>query len=147
MKSIYNPTDNSELVQRINQLNLNSKAQWGKMSVDQMLKHTNAASEVAFGKQELKINFLMKLVGKLLKNKVFNSEFKKNSPTAPEFIFKDSYDFETSKNELIKNVQLLQDGHTNIKVMNHPFWGKMTYEDWDKLMYKHLDHHLRQFGV
>jgi Protein of unknown function (DUF1569) len=147
MKSIYNPTDNSELVQRINQLNLNSKAQWGKMSVDQMLKHTNAASEVAFGKQELKINFLMKLVGKLLKNKVFNSEFKKNSPTAPEFIFKDSYDFETSKNELIKNVQLLQDGHTTIKVMNHPFWGKMTYEDWDKLMYKHLDHHLRQFGV
>ena len=147
MKSIYNPTDNSELVQRINQLNLNSKAQWGKMSVDQMLKHTNAASEVAFGKQELKINFLMKLVGKLLKNKVFNSEFKKNSPTAPEFIFKDSYDLETSKNELIKNVQLLQDGHTTIKVMNHPFWGKMTYEDWDKLMYKHLDHHLRQFGV
>jgi hypothetical protein len=147
MKSIYNPTDNSELVQRINQLNLNSKAQWGKMSVDQMLKHTNAASEVAFGKQELKINFLMKLVGKLMKNKVFNSEFKKNSPTAPEFIFKDSYDFETSKNELIKNVQLLQDGHTTIKVMNHPFWGKMTYEDWDKLMYKHLDHHLRQFGV
>ena len=147
MKSIYNTTDNSELVQRINQLNPDTKAQWGKMSVDQMLMHTNAASEVAFGKKELKINFLMKLVGKMMKNKVFNSEFKKNSPTAPEFIFKDSYDFENTKNELIKNIQLLEDGHITIKVMDHPFWGKMTYEDWDKLMYKHLDHHLKQFGV
>ena len=147
MKSIYNTTDNSALVQRINLLNHDTKAQWGKMSVDQMLKHSTVVVDVAFGKQELKINFLMKLVGKMMKNKVFNSEFKKNSPTAPEFIFKDSYDFENTKNELIKNVQLLQDGHNTIKVMDHPFWGKMTYEDWDKLMYNHLDHHLKQFGV
>lgn len=147
MKSIYNTNDNLELVQRINQLHPDTKAQWGKMSVDQMLKHTTIVADVAFGKQELKINFLMKLVGKMMKNKVFNSEFKKNSPTAPEFIFKAAYDFESSKNELIKNVQLLQDGHNTIKVMEHPFWGKMTYEDWDTLMYKHLDHHLKQFGV
>ena len=147
MKSIYNTNDNSELVQRINQLNPDTKAHWGKMSVDQMLKHTTVVVDVALGKQELKINFLMKLVGKMMKNKVFNSKFKKNSPTAPEFIFKDTYDFENTKNELIKNIQLLQDGHNTIKVMNHPFWGEMTYEDWDKLMYKHVDHHLKQFGV
>lgn len=147
MKSIYNSTDNSELIQRINQLNSEKKPLWGKMTVDQMLMHTNAAAEVAFGKKELKINFLMKLFGKMLKNKIFNSEFKKNSPTAPEFIFKEQYNFEETKNELIKNVKQLQNGHKTITVMDHPFWGKMTYEDWDKLMFKHLDHHLKQFGV
>lgn len=147
MKSIYNSNDNQELVNRINQINSESKPLWGKMSADQMCEHCLLTSNVAFGKQELKINFLMKLVGKMMKNKVFNSEFKKNSPTAPEFIVKNSVDLDKSKAELIKNIQLLQEGQKNITVMNHPFWGKMTYEDWDKLMYNHMDHHLKQFGV
>ncbi|HHT9020342.1 TPA: DUF1569 domain-containing protein [Flavobacterium psychrophilum] len=30
---------------------------------------------------------------------------------------------------------------------DHPFWGKMTDDDWNKLMWNHVDHHLRQFGV
>lgn len=147
MKSIYNSNDNQELVNRINQINSESKPLWGKMSADQMCEHCLLTSNVAFGKQELKINFLMKLVGKMMKNKVFNWEFKKNSPTAPEFIVKNSVDLDKSKAELIKNIQLLQNGQKNITVMNHPFWGKMTYEDWDKLMYNHMDHHLKQFGV
>lgn len=147
MKSIYNSNDNQELVNRINQINSESKPLWGKMSADKMCEHCLLTSNVAFGKQELKINFLMKLVGKMMKNKVFNSEFKKNSPTAPEFIVKNSVDLDKSKSELIKNIQLLQDGQKNITVMNHPFWGKMTHEDWDKLMYNHMNHHLKQFGV
>ncbi|WP_428225801.1 DUF1569 domain-containing protein [Flavobacterium sp.] len=147
MKSIYNPNDNQELIARIEKLTPESRALWGKMSVDQMLKHTSSASEVAFGEMLLNINFFMRFLGSMMKNKIFNSEFKKNSPTAPEFIFKEKYDFETVKNELISNVQRLGNGHQTITVMNHPFWGKMTYEDWDKLMWKHIDHHLRQFGV
>jgi hypothetical protein len=147
MKSIYNKNDNAEIIKRINNLTAKSKASWGKMSVDQMLKHTNEAIIVAFGENQIKVNFLMKFLGKMIKEKVFNSEFKKNSPTAKEFIFKDTYDFETSKNELIKNFSRFAEGEKSIKLTNHPFWGKMTSEDWNKLMYNHVDHHLRQFGV
>lgn len=147
MNSIYNPTDNAKIIERIHALTPNKKAVWGKMTVDQMLKHTNEAVKVAFGEKDLKINFLMRFLGKMLKNKVFNSEFKTNSPTAPEFIFTESYDFEKAKQELIANFSRFSEGHNSIKTMNHPFWGKMTYEDWDKLMWKHADHHLRQFGV
>jgi hypothetical protein len=135
------------MLSRINNLTPESPALWGKMSVDQMLKHCSAAIDVSFGEKDLKINFFMKLLGKMLKNKVFNSEFQKNSPTAPEFIFKEHYDFEKEKQELINRFSRFTQGHSSIKVMNHPFWGKMTYEDWDKLMWKHTDHHLRQFGA
>ncbi|MEO8235926.1 MAG: DUF1569 domain-containing protein, partial [Flavobacterium sp.] len=96
---------------------------------------------------QIKVNFLMKFLGKMLKNKVFNSDFGKNSPTAKEFIFTDKYDFEASRNELIKNFSRFAEGTQSIKITNHPFWGKMTSEDWNKLMWKHVDHHLRQFGV
>lgn len=147
MNSIFDKTGNSEIVSRINKLTPESKALWGKMSVDQMLKHTNEAVIVAFGENQVKVNFLMKFLGKVLKNTVFNSEFKKNSPTAKEFIFTEKYDFEKSKNELIKNFSRFADGEKSITLTTHPFWGKMTSEDWNKLMWKHMNHHLEQFGV
>lgn len=147
MKSIFNITDNQEIINRINLLAPKSQAVWGKMSVDQMCKHTNEALIVAFGEKKVKVNFVFRLLGRLMKNKVFNSEFKRNSPTAKEFIYTDKYDFETSKNELIKNFSRFAEGHQSIKTTDHPFWGKMTYDDWNKLMWNHVDHHLRQFGV
>ena len=147
MNSIFDAASNATMITRINKLTPESQALWGKMSIDQMFKHTNEAIIVAFGENKIKVNFLMKFLGKMLKNKVFNSEFKKNSPTAKEFIFTNKYDFETSRNELIKNFSRFAEGHQSIKLVNHPFWGKMTYEDWDKLMWKHVDHHLRQFRV
>ncbi|MEC4005028.1 DUF1569 domain-containing protein [Flavobacterium sp. SUN052] len=147
MNSIYDIASNDEMIARINKLTPESKALWGKMNVSQMFKHTNEAIIVAFGENSIKVNFVMKILGKLLKNKVFNTEFQKNSPTAKEFIFTENYDFENSKIELIKNYNRFKEGHTAIKLINHPFWGKMSYEDWDKLMWKHVDHHLKQFGV
>ena len=147
MKNIFNITDNQELIARIHKLTPESQAVWGKMSVAQMCKHTNEAVIVAFGENTIKVNFIFRLLGRMMKNKVFNSEFQKNSPTAKEFIFTDNYDFEASRNELIKNFNRFANGHQSIKITNHPFWGKMTYDDWNKLMWNHVDHHLRQFGV
>jgi hypothetical protein len=112
-----------------------------------MMKHTNDTMIVAFGEKTLKINFLMRFLGRMMKNKVFNSEFQKNSPTAPEFIYKENFNFETVQKELIDNFSRFASGHEAIKVTDHPFWGKMTFEDWDKLMWNHMDHHLRQFGA
>lgn len=149
MKSIFNPTDNQELVNRINQLTPESKAVWGKMTVDQMLSHCQAPIDVATGNLSLKANFIMQMLGKMLKSKILKSPyFKKNSPTAPSFIRTGKYSFETTKEELIERIEkFATEGQALIKNQTHPFFGKMTYEEWDKLHYMHLDHHLRQFGV
>ncbi|AOW09684.1 DUF1569 domain-containing protein [Flavobacterium gilvum] len=147
MGSIYNTADNEAIIARINSLSPDSKSLWGKMTVDQMCQHCNAAMQVAFGQKELKINFLLRLLGRMIKNKAFNSDFGKNSPTAKELKCEGSYDFETSRKEFAENFSQFAKGTQTIKVLYHPFWGKMTYEDWDKLMWRHTDHHLRQFGV
>ena len=149
MKSIFNQADNQEIINRINQLSLDSKRQWGKMSVDQMLSHCIAPIDFAFGHTEMKANFLMRLLGKMVKSKMLKSEtFKKDSPTAPSFIRKDHYDFEATKSELIEKIQRFEkEGHAVIKNQKHPFFGMMTYNEWDHLHYMHLNHHLTQFGV
>lgn len=149
MNSIYDKTSSEVMIARINKLTPESQPLWGKMSVDQMLHHCKLATDVAFGDQDLKINFLMKLLGKMLKKKVFyGGNMGKNSPTAKEFIITEHFDLEKVKSELIANFShFASEGTSSIKLMDHPFWGKMTYEDWDALMWKHTDHHLRQFGV
>ena len=100
MPSIYTASDNAILIERIQNLNASSTPLWGKMSVDQMCEHYIAAINVAFGKQDLTISFPMRLLGRLLKNKAFNSDFGKNSPTAKEFRITSHSDFEKAKHNL-----------------------------------------------
>ncbi|MEZ4853349.1 DUF1569 domain-containing protein [Flavobacterium sp.] len=149
MPSIYNISDNQAILNRINQLTPNSEGLWGKMTVDQMLKHCIAPLDITLGNtQPSKPNFIMGLLGKMLKNKIINgTEYKKNSPTAPDFVFTETYNFEQTKQELLEKVAEFQKGTQVVKLDKHPFFGKMSTEDWDKLQWKHLNHHLQQFGV
>jgi hypothetical protein len=149
MNSIYDKTSNDAIIARINKLSPESKALWGKMNAAQMCRHCSIALDIAFGTGDLKVNFLMRLLGKLLKKKVFyGGDMGKNSPTAKEFIVSESFEFEKTKAELIVRFsRFANEGKQVIKTMNHPFWGKMTYEDWDALLWKHTNHHLEQFGV
>lgn len=149
MGSIYNKSDNDVFISRINNLSPESKAQWGKMTVSQMLSHCQAPIDFAFGKTPIKANFLMRLLGKMIKGKMLKSnEFKKNSPTAPAFIRTGTYDFEEAKNGLIERINTFSDlGQKAIKTTKHPFFGEMTYDEWSQLHTMHLEHHLKQFGV
>lgn len=104
MKSIFNKTDNQEIIARINLLAPESKALWGKMSVDQMLNHCNDAVLVAFNEKELSIPLIWKILAPMMKNMILKKpQFDKNSPTAKEFKYDTNFDFETIKNELITN--------------------------------------------
>lgn len=149
MKSIFNKIDNETMIARINALTVENQPVWGKMSVDQMCKHCSLAIDVAHGKLNLKINFIFRLLGKMLKKKMITgNSFGQGSPTAKEFIVTNHYILEEVKSELIEKVQTFSThGKSSIKLMNHPFWGKLTHDEWDILMWKHLDHHLSQFGV
>ena len=65
MKSIFNPADNQEIITRIQSLSPESKALWGKMSVDQMLKHINDAVLVSFNEKELHVSFIFRILGRM----------------------------------------------------------------------------------
>ena len=149
MASIYNPSDNQKIIDRINKISPESQAHWGKMNAAQMLSHCHGPIDVAFGDLNLKANFLMQMLGKMFKNKILNSaEFKKDSPTAPAFIRNEPCDFEQSKAGLIQKINKFSElGEKAIKTTKHPFFGEMTLQEWDRLQSMHLDHHLKQFGV
>ena len=69
-------------------------------------------------------------------------------PTASDFIIKDQRDFENEKQELIALVDKIYSiGPDKVGNIPHPFFGRFTKAQWGQNLYKHLDHHLRQFNA
>ena len=147
MKSLFNQTDSNEIIDRIKNLHPNSKAEWGKMSVSQMMAHLQQPIKVSQGDLKLKRGLIGFLFGAIAKKKLLGAQdFQKNLPTDPHFIIKDEPDFEHTKDQLIVLVQrFTKSGAAGLSKDPHPFFGKLTTEEWDLLNWKHLDHHLRQF--
>ncbi len=79
---------------------------------------------------------------------VGKGSYKHNSQTAPAFIIKDEKIFTDEKNRLINHINKTQQlGETEFdNKLSHSF-GKLNKEEWNNMFYKHLDHHLNQFGV
>jgi hypothetical protein len=120
----------------------------GKNECRPNAKNCNDAVLVAFNEKELRIPFIWKILAPMMKNMILKkAQFEKNSPTAKEFKYDTNFDFEVIKNELITNFSRFQSGFETISCKKHPFWGYMTADEWNNLHWKHIDHHLRQFGV
>lgn len=149
MSDIFNIEDNKVLVSRLQQLNPEKKPLWGKMSVCQMVAHCQKPLEVADGRLELNRNIFGFLFGKIAKKSLLKEgDLKKDLPTAPEFKITNSPNFENEWELLIALVKKFgTKGPEVISNKRHPFFGKMTEKEWGTLQYKHLDHHLKQFGV
>ena len=150
MKTIFNQNTREELISRIEQISEDHKAKWGKMNVFQMLKHNTYWNGWILGTEahNYKQTFMGKIFGKIaLKSMIKNEKpFDKNIPTSNRFKVKPfKGDFEFEKNKWIDLINSYKN-YDNPKFV-HDFFGKMTKEQIGVLVYKHTDHHLRQFGL
>jgi hypothetical protein len=148
--NIFTKAVSDNVIQRINLLKPTTKANWGKMSVEQMLAHCNVTYEMVYEDKHPKPNFFMGFILKTFVKKIVTGDapYKHNSQTAPAFIIKDTRNFETEKNRLLDFVSKTQQvGEASFdNKVSHSF-GKLNKTEWNTLFYKHLDHHLTQFGV
>ena len=137
------------MLARLESLRPDSPRQWGTMSLPQALAHCQLPLRVATGELRLRRSLIGFLFGRMAKRKLLAPEpWKTGMPTAPEFRVADSRDFENEKRSLIALVQRFADrGAAGLTTHPHPFFGPLTVEEWQGLQWKHLDHHLRQFGA
>ncbi|MGV6830866.1 MAG: DUF1569 domain-containing protein [bacterium] len=147
MKSFFEDGVYEEITNRINKLEANTNPEWGKMGVGQMLFHCQMPLSIILEKETygVKPNWLVNL---LFKKSMYSDKlWRKNLPTAPGFRITDTKDFETEKQVITNLIDELHGHREREDWQPHPAFGKLTKEQWGKMQYKHLDHHLRQFGV
>lgn len=150
MKTIFDQNIREELIGRITQINKSNKPDWGKMNISQMLKHNSYWNGWILGKDNHKYKhaFLGKLFGKIALKKMIRDEkpFDKNIPTSEQFKVKETTaDLEFEKSVWISLIKEYEN-YDNPNFI-HDFFGKMTKGEIGILVYKHTDHHLRQFGL
>lgn len=150
MKNIFTKEVTNEVIARINQLTLESQPQWGKMNVGQMMAHCSVSYETVYTDKHPKPGVIAKFLIKLLaKNQVVSEKpYPRNSRTAPHFLITDKRDFEKEKSQLIAYLNTTQElGEAHFDGKESHSFGKLTIQEWNNLFYKHIDHHLQQFGV
>lgn len=148
MKTIFDRSIRDELINRINTLDKNSKAQWGKMNVYQMLRHCALWDEMILRNKKYKRQFIGLLLGKmLLRNELKDVPMRRNNPTIPELKIKEiNGDLEAEKSKWISLINEYSHYSFSDYSFVHPFFGKMTKQQIGYHAYKHTDHHLRQFN-
>ena len=138
------------VIERINKLTENTKAHWGKMNSAQMLTHCNVAYEMHYEHTHKKPNFLVGFMLKLFVKSIVTSgkAYKKNNRTAPQMLITENKDFEIEKRRLIAYIEKVKElGESYFDGKESFSFGNLNKEEWNNLFYKHLDHHLTQFGV
>jgi hypothetical protein len=149
MKNLFEREAVDEVISRIDTLESSRRRQWGKMEVAQMMAHCSAGLDMASGRLILKRLFIGRVFGPFVKPIYTNEKpFSKGNPTDPKLVVSDQRDFVREREQLkIKVRDFYDGGEAKCTRHPHPFFGALTPQEWSRGMYKHLDHHLRQFGA
>ena len=150
MKNLFDVALANQVKQRIHSLRIDSERQWGKMGPAQTIAHCASGLEMGLGEIKPPRALMGRLIGSAIKPKVVGNDepLRRNSLTVGELIIRDDRDLDVERVRLCSLIDKFVSGGASVCTTHpHPFFGPLTPPEWAVLMYKHLDHHLRQFGV
>ena len=146
-KTLWSPEARNELVARLNRLEPDARARWGRMTAPQMLAHLTGWMLMAKGDLPTRFrnNFLrFRPVSHLA---IYWLPFPKGVPTAEELIDRPALEWSAERAALCGYIEAFESMHPDGAWPVHPAFGVLTPPAWGVLGYRHTDHHLRQFGV
>jgi hypothetical protein len=150
MKNLFEAPRVTEIKERLADLRSDSNRLWGTMDAAQMVAHCSAGLELAMGDRRPPRLPLGRILGWIVKPMALGNDepMRRNSPTVPGLVMKDERDLRAERDRLSGLIdRFAAAGPAGCTTHPHSFFGRLTPQEWAILMYKHLDHHLRQFGV
>jgi hypothetical protein len=150
MKNLFEAAAVKEVKERIAQLRPDSERLWGTMAAAQAVAHCSAGLELAVGDRTPPRVLLGRIIGRVVKPMALGNDepMRRNSPTVKDLVVQDERDLGRERERLRGLIdRFAAAGPQGCTTHPHSFFGRLTPEEWATLMYKHLDHHLRQFQV
>lgn len=150
MKNLFDPAAAAEVKARLLQLRADGAPLWGTMNPAQAVAHCAGGMEMALGDIRPKRLMISWILGWIIKPLALgnNERMRRNSPTMPEIVVADERVLDDERRRLATLIdRFAAAGPAGCTTHPHSFFGRLTPQQWSVLMYKHLDHHLRQFGA
>jgi uncharacterized protein DUF1569 len=148
MGSILNESDRAAICNRLSSLSDSSSARWGQMNVTGMLQHLRLSAQMAVG--DLTVPSKSKRVFQVFPLKhliLYVLPFPKGAPTAPELLPAAAAAFEEERAAVLALLDQIGSGPRDGAGPAHPLFGPMSWREWGAATFKHMDHHLKQFGA
>ena len=147
MKTVWDPAARAELCERIGRLTPEASRRWGSMSAPQMVAHLVDSLRMAFGELPVASKHLPLRYTPIKQLVIYWLPFPKGAPTAPELISRVPTDWRGDCASLLMLVDSFAARARSSRWPDHPAFGALTGNQWGVLIYRHMDHHLKQFGV
>ncbi|MDB4892873.1 MAG: hypothetical protein JWL61_4728 [Gemmatimonadetes bacterium] len=147
MKTIHAAADRRSIVERIGRLQPDSRAQWGKFTAPRMVVHLTDALRMATGELACKPKQTPLRFAPLKQLAIYVLPFPKGLPTAPELLERVPSAWKGEVNALEGMLDRVGKRTATDAWPLHPVFGTLSPRAWGVLVYRHCDHHLRQFGV
>jgi hypothetical protein len=150
MRNMFDGSAAAEFKARVERLGPDSRRQWGTMTVQQAVEHLSRGLELAMGEAKPPRALAGRLFGWAIKPLALGNDkpMRRNTPTIDGMRVTDGPELERARARLVALIdRFVAAGPAGCTEHPHAFFGRLTSEEWSILMYKHLDHHLRQFGV
>ena len=153
MKNLFDPILVEDTKKRILQLRPESERQWGSMAAAETLAHCTSGVEMAMGVIETEAITISRQHDWRAYQAVGLSRRQADAPQLALIAGAvpnepSRCDFEGERSRLIASIEsFARQGAAGCTCRPHPFFGPLTPQQWAILMYKHIDHHLRQFGA
>ena len=147
MTTIFDRELRGQLVRRIAAVQGTETARWGKMNAVQMISHIEASARMAMGEVTAKPKRTPLKWGPIRHLVICTLPFPKGAPTAPELLLPATRPLEELKADLGRHIETLAARGRDGEWPEHPAFGRATGTEWGVLLYRHMDHHLRQFGA
>ncbi|MFN7937513.1 MAG: DUF1569 domain-containing protein [Bryobacteraceae bacterium] len=146
MKTVWDDSVRKELLDRFARLQNGQKPVWGKMNAGQMVAHCRDSLRAPLGEMKLTEKWTPFRIGFLRYLVIYKLPWPKGSPTAVELIHEGPEDLNSNRQQLIEVMERFA-AHRGKPLLDHAAFGPLSEKDWGCLAWRHLDHHLRQFGV
>jgi hypothetical protein len=147
MKSMWDGERRQEILDRVARVTPDRPALWGRMSAPQMVCHLAESLKMTLGELPVKHKRVPIRYPPLKQLIVYLAPFPKNMPTAPELLARSPRDWQADMADLLALVDRFTPRGPGRRWPEHPAFGTLSEHAWGVLVYRHMDHHLKQFGV
>ena len=147
MKSLWQEPVRQEVLDRLTRLSPAHRPAWGRFTAPQMVAHVADALRMAFGDLPTASKRLPLRHPPLKQFVICWMPFPKSAPTARELVSRPPGEWDAELAACRALVERFGREAPGRAWPAHPAFGRMSARQWGVVAYRHLDHHLRQFGV